>query len=152
VASLKTVVGTCRSLRSEMNLSASERVPLLVGGDTRFLSEAAPFLKVLAKLSEVKIINDEAAFNAASQTSPVLVHGDARLALHVEIDVAAETARLAKEIARLEGEIAKAEAKLGNEGFVARAPAAVVAQERQRISEFSATVARLKDQSARLAG
>ncbi|RQO57955.1 valine--tRNA ligase [Paucibacter sp. KBW04] len=152
VASLKTVVGTCRSLRSEMNLSASERVPLLVGGDTRFLSEAAPFLKVLAKLSEVKIINDEAAFNAASQTSPVLVHGDARLALHVEIDVAAETARLAKEIARLEGEIVKAEAKLSNEGFVARAPAAVVAQERQRITEFTATVARLKDQSARLAG
>ena len=152
VGSLKTVVGTCRSLRSEMNLSASERVPLLVGGDTRFLSEAAPFLKVLAKLSEVKIMDDEAAFNAASQTSPVLVHGDARLALHVEIDVAAESARLAKEIARLEGEIVKAEAKLGNEGFVARAPAAVVAQERQRITEFSATVARLKDQTARLAG
>ncbi|MBB4843994.1 valyl-tRNA synthetase [Paucibacter oligotrophus] len=146
VASLKTVVGTCRSLRSEMNLSASERVPLLVGGDTRFLSEAAPFLKVLAKLSEVQIINDEAAFNAASRAAPVLVHGEARLALHVEIDVAAETARLSKEITRLTSEIAKAEAKLGNEGFVARAPAAVVAQERQRISDFSSTVTRLRAQ------
>ncbi|MDC8786880.1 valine--tRNA ligase [Roseateles koreensis] len=150
VASLKTVVGTCRSLRSEMNLSASERVPLLVGGDTRFLREAAPFLKVLAKLSEVKIFDDEAAFTTASQASPVLVHGEARLALQVEIDVAAETARLSKEITRLEGEITKAEAKLGNETFVARAPAAVVAQERQRIAEFSSTVQRLKDQLARL--
>nr|WP_295083953.1 valine--tRNA ligase [uncultured Roseateles sp.] len=151
VASLKTVVGTCRSLRSEMNLPASDRVPLLVGGDTRFLREAAPFLKVLAKLSEVKIFDDEAAFSAASAAAPVLVHGDARLALHVEIDVAAETARLTKEVARLEGEVLKAEAKLGNESFVARAPAAVVAQERQRISEFSATVVRLKAQLAQLA-
>ena len=151
VASLKTVVGTCRSLRSEMNLPASDRVPLLVGGDTRFLREAAPFLKVLAKLSEVKIFDDEAAFSAASAAAPVLVHGDARLALHVEIDVAAETARLSKEVARLEGEVLKAEAKLGNESFVARAPAAVVAQERQRISEFSATVVRLKAQLAQLA-
>ncbi|MFY7866807.1 valine--tRNA ligase [Roseateles sp.] len=151
VDSLKAVVGTCRSLRSEMNLSPSTRVPLLVGGDTGFIAEAAALLKTLAKLSEVQIIADEAAFNAASATSPVLVHGDARLALHVEIDVAAETARLNKEIARLEGEVAKIEAKLGNEGFVARAPAAVVEQERQRLSDFSATAARLRDQAARLA-
>ncbi|MCV2352187.1 valine--tRNA ligase [Paucibacter sp. Y2R2-4] len=151
VDSLKAVVGTCRSLRSEMNLSPSTRVPLLVGGDTGFIAEAAALLKTLAKLSEVQIIADEAAFNEASATSPVLVHGDARLALHVEIDVTAETARLNKEIARLEGEVAKIEAKLGNEGFVARAPAAVVEQERQRLSDFSATAARLRDQAARLA-
>jgi valyl-tRNA synthetase len=146
---LKAVVGTCRSLRSEMNLSG-ERVPLLVGSDTGFIAEAAPFLKVLAKFSEVQIIADEAAFAAASQNSPVLVHGKARLALHVEIDVEAERARLAKEIARLEGEITKAQAKLGNEGFVARAPAAVVEQERQRIADFTATAARLRAQADRL--
>jgi valyl-tRNA synthetase len=84
--------------------------------------------------------------------SPVLVHGAARLALKVEIDVEAERARIAKEVARLEGEVTKAKAKLDNEGFVARAPAAVVEQERQRIADFSATVARLKDQAARLGG
>ncbi|OYU25224.1 MAG: hypothetical protein CFE41_22415 [Burkholderiales bacterium PBB2] len=54
-------------------------------------------------------------------------------------------------MARLDGEIAKIEAKLGNEGFVARAPAAVVEQERQRLNDFSATVSRLRDQAARLA-
>ena len=66
VDNLKAVVGTCRSLRGEMNLSPSDRVPLLVGSDTGFIAEAAPFLKVLAKLSEVKIIADDAEFAAAS--------------------------------------------------------------------------------------
>lgn len=151
VDQLKTIVGTCRSLRSEMNLDPRTRVPLLVGGDTGFIRQAAAILQTLAKLTEVKIIDDEAAFAEATRMSPVLVHGAARLALHVEIDVEAEKARLAKEIARLEGEIAKIDAKLGNEGFVARAPAAVVEQERQRLADFSATVVRLKDQAARLA-
>lgn len=82
--------------------------------------------------------------------SPVLVHGAARLALKVEIDVEAEKARLSKEIARLEGEVAKATAKLSNESFVARAPAAVVEQERQRIADFGNTVTRLRAQLSQL--
>jgi len=150
MSQLKDVVSTCRSLRSEMNLSPSDRVPLLVGGDTGFIKEAAPVLKVLAKLADVQLIADEAEFAKASAQSPVLVHGEARLALKVEIDVEAEKARLSKEIARLEGEITKAEAKLGNESFVARAPEAVVAQERQRVTEFGATVLRLREQLSRL--
>ncbi len=150
VTQLKSVVGTCRSLRSEMGLSPSDRVPLLVGGDTGFIVEAAAALKVLAKLSDVQVIVDEAAFNAATRLSPVLVHGAARLAFKVEIDVEAERARLAKEIARLEGEVGKAQAKLGNESFVARAPAAVVEQERQRIADFSNTVTRLRAQLEQL--
>jgi valyl-tRNA synthetase len=146
VEQLKSLVGTCRSLRSEMGLSPSDRVPLLVGGDLSFIREAAAALKVLAKLEKVELIEDEAAFNAASAMSPVLVHGAARLALKVEIDVEAEKARLSKEIARLEGEVAKATAKLSNESFVARAPAAVVEQERQRIADFSNTVTRWRAQ------
>jgi len=149
IAKLKAMVGTCRNLRGEMNLSPAERVPLLTVGDADFISQAAPIIKALAKLSEVQVL-DEAAFAAATSTAPVAVHGDARLALHVEIDVEAEKERLGKEIKRLEGEITKAQAKLGNESFVARAPAAVVDQEKQRLADFTAALARVRDQFQRL--
>ncbi|TDM09113.1 MAG: valine--tRNA ligase [Ideonella sp. MAG2] len=130
VAQLKSLVGVCRALRSEMGLSPAERVPLVAHGDAEFLTAAAPLLKALAKLSDVQVLSDEADFAAATELAPVAVHGQARLALKVEIDVAAERERIGKEIKRIEGEVSKAEAKLGNESFVARAPAAVVEQER----------------------
>jgi len=69
-----------------------------------------------------------------------------RIMLNVKIDVTAERARLKKEIARLESEIAKANAKLLNPNFVKRAPAAVVAQEKERLATFLATLEQLKSQ------
>jgi len=150
VEKLKAIAGTCRALRSEMSLSPAERVPLYAFGDEAFMNEAAALLKALAKLSEVKVFADEAAFVEATKLAPVAVQGATRLALHVEIDIAAESERLSKEIARLSGEVAKAEGKLGNESFVARAPAAVVEQERQRLADFKTTLLRLQDQLRRL--
>jgi valyl-tRNA synthetase len=151
VAKLKTVVGTSRTLRSEMNLSPAARVPLCVVGDDAFIAQAEPLLKALAKVSELRRLDSDAAFADATRSAAVAVAGESRLAWLVEIDVAAETERLNKEIARLQGEVAKAAGKLANESFVARAPAAVVAQENQRVADFTATVARLQDQLARLA-
>ncbi len=147
---LKALVGACRTLRSEMGLSPGQRVPLLSHGDAEFVSGVAPLLQALTRLAEVRCIDDEAAFAAATQASPVSVVGPIRFALHVEIDVAAERERLSKEIARLQGEIAKADAKLANESFVARAPAAVVAQERARRDDASQALDRLSSQLAQL--
>ena len=150
MAQLKAVVGTCRNLRSEMGLNPGERVPLITHGDGSFMAQAAPLLKALARLAEVRVIDDEAAFTAATRAAPVALQGAARLALHVEVDVAAESDRLNKEIARLEGEITKAHAKLGNESFVARATPAVVEQERERLAGVTQALGRLQDQLARL--
>ncbi len=150
IASLKAVVGSCRVLRSEMSLAPGERVPLYTTGDAAFVAEAAPLLKSLARISEVTVFDDDAGFAAATRDAPVAVAGAVRIALHVEIDLAAERARLGKEIDRLDAEVAKANAKLGNDSFVARAPPAVVDQERKRLAEFTATMSRLRDQQARL--
>ena len=146
VERLKAVVDACRNLRGEMNVSPATRLPLYVSGDADFIRQAAPVLQALAKLSEVKVFDDAAAWQTAAQAAPTAVVGEARLCLHMEVDIAAEKARLGKEVLRLEGEITRANTKLGNEAFVAKAPPAVIDQERKRVADFTATVQRLKDQ------
>ncbi|MBX3610107.1 MAG: valine--tRNA ligase [Hydrogenophaga sp.] len=150
VAQLKRLVDACRTLRGEMGVSPAQRLPLYAVGDADFLRQAAPVLQSLAKLAEVRVFDDEAAWAQAAGVAPVAVVGEARLSLFMEIDMAAEKARLGKEAARLQGEIAKAQGKLGNEGFVARAPAAVIDQEKQRLADFSATLEKVQAQLARL--
>jgi len=147
---LKTVAAEIRRLRSEMSLSPADRVPLLTIGDETFVRSATAVLQALARLADVRVLDDEAAFASATQSTPVAVCGELRLALHVQIDVAVEQARLDKEITRLQGEIVKADAKLSNESFVARAKAAVVDQERARLADFKQALARLQDQRLRL--
>lgn len=58
----------------------------------------------------------------------------------------AELARLAKEVARLVGECGRIEGKLGNEGFVAKAPEAVLAKEREKLADYQLQLAKLKEQ------
>ena len=154
VTKLKALVDACRALRSEMSVSPATRLPLYVLGNSQgehaFMTQTAPVLQALAKLSEVKIFDDEASWQAAAQAAPVAVVGEARVCLHMQIDVAAEKARLGKEAARLEGEIAKANNNLGNEAFVAKAPPVVIEQARKRVADFVATLAKVQDQLARL--
>jgi valyl-tRNA synthetase len=147
MALLKDVVNACRTLRSEMGLSPAQKLPLIAAGDAATLRDIAPYLAALARLADVRIVDELPAGDA-----PVQIVGDYRLMLHIEVDVAAERERIAKDIARHEAEIAKAQAKLGNERFVARAPGPVVEQERSRLAGFSATLAKLREQYARLGG
>ena len=146
---LKALTDATRNLRGEMQISPSVRVPLIVeaanAADNVVLRSFAPYIQMLGKLSEVNIVD-------ALPESPaaVSVVGTTKLMLKVEIDVKAERERLAKEITRIEAEIAKVNGKLGNESFVARAPAAVVAQETERLLSFSATIEKMREQFAKL--
>ncbi|WP_213778951.1 valine--tRNA ligase [Caballeronia sp. dw_276] len=149
-AELKGVIDACRNLRGEMNLSPAVKVPLLATGDEAQLKSFAPYVQALARLSEVKIIADETALDAEASGAPVAIVGSNKLVLKVEIDVAAERERLTKEVDRLTQEIGRARVKLENESFVARAPAAVVEQERKRLAEFESAADKLKAQLSRL--
>lgn len=145
---LKSLTDACRNLRGEMQLSPALRVPLIIAGSAEqqaTLLSFAPYLQALAKLSEVQVVE-----TLPESPAPVSIVGDAKLLLKVEIDVAAERERLGKEITRIEGEMAKAETQLGNESFVARAPAQVVAQMRERLVNFSSTLEKLREQFAKL--
>jgi valyl-tRNA synthetase len=144
---LKSLTDACRNLRGEMQLSPAVRVPLImqVSSDKAKLQSFAPYLQALAKLSEVQIVDV-----LPESPAPVSIVGEVKLMLKVEIDVAAERERLTKEITRLEGEITKINTKLSNESFVARAPAQVVAQDRERLANFSATLEKLREQLGKL--
>ncbi|MFD2367545.1 valine--tRNA ligase [Pseudoduganella sp. GCM10020061] len=145
---LKSLTDATRNLRGEMKLAPSLRVPLIVeasAADKERMAGFAPYIQSLGKLSEVQIVD-----TLPESPAAVSVVGTTKLMLKVEIDVGAERERLSKEIARLEGEIAKASGKLSSESFVARAPAAVVEQERERVASFSATLAKMREQFAKL--
>ena len=143
---LKTLTDACRNLRGEMQLSPALRVPLIVeAADAEQVSSFLPYLQTLVKLSETQIVTQ-----LPESPAPVAIAGEFKLMLKVEIDVAAERLRLTKEIDRISGEITKANGKLSNESFVARAPEAVVAQEKERLANFTATLAKLQEQLAKL--
>jgi len=147
VSTLKALAEACRSLRGEMGLSPAEKVAALVEGDVTSVGAEVlrPYLMALARLSEVKFV----AILPTSQ-APVADVYPLRIMLDVKIDIVAERARLQKEIARVESETAKASAKLANPSFVERAPPAVVAQEKERLAAFEATLKKLKDQIDKL--
>ena len=149
IATLKALVESFRSLRSEMGLSPAVRVPGLIaadaGSDGIGLGALADYVQALARLSEARIVSELPVTDAPVQV--VLNH---RIMLEVRIDAAAERERIDKERIRVQGEVAKAQAKLANQGFVARAPAHVVEQERTRLAGFEATLEKLEAQRARL--
>ena len=136
VNAAKELVNAGRNLRSEAKVPPKERIAFYIVGKPSAASVTAS--TALLRVSELRVVNE-----LPQSDSPVAVAGPHRLMPHIEVDPVAERERVAKEIARLQGEIAKARAKLANASFVERAPASVVAQERERLAAFEATLAKL---------
>ena len=143
-------ISEIRSVRAEMNVPAGAQVPLIVvgaSGATRArMGETEAVLKRLARLAEIS--EADAVPEGAVQT----VLGEATLALPLAdvIDVDAEKARLSKDIAKLEGEIMKISGKLGNKGFLDKAPEAVIEENKARLAEEEARRDKLQSALARL--
>ncbi|HMK13417.1 MAG TPA: class I tRNA ligase family protein, partial [Burkholderiales bacterium] len=140
-------INAIRNRRSEMGIPPSQRVPLFVSGDgdIRELQASVAPTVALARLSAFNIVP-----KLPENDAPVLEVGDWRLMVQVEMDVTAERKRLKKEIARLESEIAKAITKLANPEFVKHAPAHVIAQEKERLNKFGATLKKFSAQLEKL--
>ena len=105
-----------------------------------------PYLKLLARLTEGSIV---AAL--PEDDAPVAISGDARLMLKVEVDKAAETARLSKEQGKAEAELAKLTAKLEKPGYVDKAPAHLVERDKAQLAELNDKLDKIKVQLAKLA-
>jgi len=146
LAGLRRLIDAARNMRGEMNLAPSLKVPMVVAPPGPQVDAYAPYLVALCRLESVQ----QAADLDSDGLAPISVVDDRRFLLRVQIDVAAERERLAKEIARLEHEIAKAQGKLALPSFVDRAPPAIVAQERERLAQFSATLDKVRSDAARL--
>ncbi|HUH56769.1 MAG TPA: valine--tRNA ligase, partial [Rhodanobacter sp.] len=150
----KNVLSGIRRIRSEMNVSPARTIPLLFAdGDA---SDHARVTKFAAQISFLARTEAPQWIEAGADepASAAAVVGALRVMIPLAglIDLAAEKVRLAREISRIEVEIKKCEGKLGNANFVANAPADVVAQERQRITDWNTTLGALREQAQKLSG
>jgi valyl-tRNA synthetase len=148
----KNVLSGIRRIRSEMNISPAKIIPLLLAdGDASDRSRITKFaaqISFLARVEKPQWIDSGADEPAAAAA----VIGALRVMIPLAglIDLGAEKARLAKEITRIETEIKKCEGKLSNANFVANAPAEVVTQERQRITDWTQQINALREQAQKL--
>jgi valyl-tRNA synthetase len=146
VAMLMEVVNAARNLRSTMGVQPAAKVPMYLADCPGFMAAHAEAIKGIARISELHVVKELPARDA-----PVTVTPAGRVMLHIEIDKAAEKARLGKEAARREAEIANAKGKLSNPTFVERAPPALVEQERKRLADKEAELAQIRVQLDKLA-
>jgi valyl-tRNA synthetase len=148
----KAVLTGVRKIRSEMNIAPGKTIPLLLAdGDAEDRRRAEKFSGQIAFLARCEAPRWLAS-NEAEPAAAAAVVGNLRVLIPLAglIDLDAERARLKKEIARIEGEIRKCEGKLGNANFVDHAPAAVVEQERVRLSDWNAQIDALRGQAEKL--
>ena len=145
VSTLKKLIDNVRSLRSEMNISPANKIPLALSGNKKELEEYLPYLIGLAKLSDAEITSD-----LPNKDAPVAIINDYKIMLNIKVDKEAEAIRLKKEIEKVDIDLNKAGIKLSNENFVSKAPKEIIKQEKERLSKFSEHKDRLVQQLKKL--
>jgi valyl-tRNA synthetase len=150
---VKTFITAIRNLRAEYDINPGKPLEVMLKvaneQDAARLEANKQVLVSLAKLESVRVL-------AAGETTPacataLVAKSELMIPMAGLIDKDAELARLAKEVAKTEGEIKRIEGKLGNEGFVAKAPEAVIAKEREKLEGYKDTLAKLEEQKATIA-
>ena len=143
------LVSEVRSVRSEVNVPAGARVPLVVSGASEdTVARAKRHEDTILRLARIETMS----FGKAPSGAVQIVLDEATLALPLAgvIDVAVESKRLKREIDKLGSEIKQLDAKLSNEKFVSRAPEHVVEEQRERKADAEAVAARLQQALKRL--
>ena len=146
MAQLQDLIGAVRNLRGEMGIAPNVKAPLFVEGS---VPEALlKYLPALTRLTEAKTVDRL----PESEDAPVAVCNGARLMLKVEIDKAAETARLSKEAEKLQKALDKLNAKLSKPGYTEKAPAHLVEKDKADLAELEDKMAKVQTQLAKLKG
>ena len=144
MAQLQDLIGAVRNLRGEMGIAPNVKAPLFVEGS---VPEALlKYLPSLTRLTEAKTVDRL----PESEDAPVAVCNGARLMLKVEIDKAAETARLSKEAEKLQKALDKLNAKLSKPGYTEKAPAHLVEKDKADLAELEDKMAKVQNQLAKL--
>ena len=144
MAQLQDLVGAVRNLRGEMGIAPNVKAPLFVEGS---VPEALlKYLPALTRLTEAKTVDRL----PESEDAPVAVCNGARLMLKVEIDKAAETARLSKEAEKLQKALDKLNAKLSKPGYVDKAPAHLVEKDKAELAELEEKMGKVQSALAKL--
>ena len=144
MAVLQDLMGAVRNLRGEMNLGPAVKAPLLIEGGAE-LDVYLPYLPMMARLSEVKRVDV-----LPEDDAPVVMAYGARMMLKVEIDKAAETARLNKEQEKLQKALDKLTSKLEKPGYTDKAPAHLVEKDRAELAQLNDKMAKVMEQLAKL--
>ena len=147
MAALKDLVEEVRKLRGEMGIAPNVKAPLFVEGSAE-LEGLLKYLPSLTRLTEAKLVDSL----PEAEDAPVAVCNGARLMLKVEIDKAAETARLSKEAEKLQKALDKLNAKLSKPGYTEKAPAHLVEKDKADLAELTDKMGKVEGQLAKLKG
>lgn len=142
---LQDLIGAVRNLRGEMGIQPNVKAPLFVES-TDDLADYLKYLPMMTRLTEAQ----QVAALPESEDAPVAVCNGARLMLKVEIDKAAETARLSKEAEKLQKALDKLNAKLSKPGYTEKAPAHLVEKDKADLAELEDKMAKVQNQLAKL--